>query len=53
MFGCGTLVVCDASTPARCALHDIPHVEQVQHRLTELLGGRTAARPATGPDDGT
>ena len=37
MLGCGTLVVSDASTHGSVRLHDIPDVEQVQRRLTELL----------------
>ncbi|MDT9592701.1 PH domain-containing protein [Nocardioides zeae] len=51
IFGCGTLVVSDASELGRVELHDIPRVEQVQlmvseelHRLS--LGGDRA-------DDGT
>lgn len=43
IFGCGTLVVSDASTDGRVELSDIPHVEQVQlqvsHELHRLAGG--------------
>ena len=39
MLGCGTLVISDASTHGQVELHDIPDVEQVQHRLMDLLGG--------------
>jgi uncharacterized membrane protein YdbT with pleckstrin-like domain len=43
IFGCGTLVVSDASTDGSVALNDIPHVEQVQlqvsHELHRLAGG--------------
>ena len=43
IFGCGTLVVSDASTDGSVELHDIPHVEQVQlqvsHELHRLSGG--------------
>lgn len=46
IFGCGTLVVSDASTDGSVELHDIPRVEQVQlqvsdelHRLSDR-GGR-------------
>lgn len=43
VFGCGTLVVSDASTDGRVELHDIPRVEQVQlqvsHELHRLSGG--------------
>ena len=50
IFGCGTLVVSDASTDGRVELHDIPRVEQVQLQVSEELhrigdGGRR--------DDGT
>jgi uncharacterized membrane protein YdbT with pleckstrin-like domain len=37
MLGCGTLIVSDASTNGRVALPDIPHVEETQRRLNELL----------------
>jgi uncharacterized membrane protein YdbT with pleckstrin-like domain len=51
MLGCGTLVISDASTHGSVRLHDIPHVEAVQRRLTELLdGGAPATAPRT--DDG-
>ena len=45
IFGCGTLVVSDASTDGSVELHDIPHVEQVQLRVADELhrlgeGGR-------------
>ncbi|HEY0643434.1 MAG TPA: PH domain-containing protein [Nocardioides sp.] len=43
VFGCGTLVVSDASTDGRVELYDIPDVEQVQlqvsHELHRLSGG--------------
>ncbi len=51
MFGCGTLVVSDASTHGTVKLHDIPRVEEVQHRLSELLGGSHPTQ--TRDDDGT
>lgn len=50
MLGCGTLVISDASTRGEVRLHDIPHVEDVQRKLNELLG------PVPAPDhhdDGT
>jgi uncharacterized membrane protein YdbT with pleckstrin-like domain len=60
MLGCGTLVISDASTHGSVRLHDIPHVEGVQRRLTELLSGGPAgtgetAEPVTDrrDDDGT
>jgi membrane protein YdbS with pleckstrin-like domain len=43
MLGCGTLVISDASTHGSVRLHDIPHVEDVQRRLTELLGSSGGA----------
>ena len=51
LFGCGTLVISDASTRGSVRLHDIPRVEEVQHQLTELLGGGHATEART--DDGT
>nr|WP_253943412.1 PH domain-containing protein [Nocardioides sp. zg-1308] len=43
IFGCGTLVVSDASTDGSVLLHDIPDVEQVQlqvaNELHRLSGG--------------
>lgn len=37
MLGCGTLVISDASTHGRVLLPDIPHVEETQRRLNQLL----------------
>jgi uncharacterized membrane protein YdbT with pleckstrin-like domain len=37
IFGCGTLVVSDASELGRVELHDIPRVEQVQMQVAEEL----------------
>lgn len=37
MLGCGTLVISDASTHGSVRLPDIPHVEETQRRLNELL----------------
>lgn len=50
VFGCGTLVVTDASEAGRVLLHDIPHVERVQLQVSEELH-----RLSTGErsDDGT
>jgi uncharacterized membrane protein YdbT with pleckstrin-like domain len=50
MLGCGTLRVSDASTHGSVELHDIPHVEEVQLRLTQMLGGGHADARA---DDGS
>ncbi|PUA81928.1 PH domain-containing protein [Nocardioides currus] len=50
IFGCGTLIVSDASTNGRVLLDDIPQVEQVQLKVAEelhTLSGRDRA------DDGT
>ena len=51
MFGCGTLVISDASARGSVKLHDIPDVEEVQRKLTELLGGGHATEARN--DDGT
>ena len=48
LFGCGTLVISDASEQGRVRLHDIPHVEQAQ--LTSATSCSTDVRQA---DDGT
>ena len=37
LFGCGTLVVSDASTNGRVELDDIPRVEQVQLQVSDEL----------------
>lgn len=37
IFGCGTLVVSDASTDGRVELSDIPDVEQVQLKVSDEL----------------
>jgi uncharacterized membrane protein YdbT with pleckstrin-like domain len=37
MLGCGTLVVSDASETGRSELPDVPHVEQLQLVITNLL----------------
>lgn len=47
IFGCGTLVISDASTNGSVRLCDIPRVEEAQRVLSELLLG-----PATEHDDG-
>jgi uncharacterized membrane protein YdbT with pleckstrin-like domain len=50
LFGCGTLVVSDASEQGRVEIHDIPHVEEVQLKVADELH-RLAGR--RGSDDGT
>ncbi len=52
MFGCGTLVVSDASELGRVELRDIPRVEQAQLTVSEELFNR-AGGPAHRSDDGT
>ena len=42
MFGCGTLVVSDASEQGRVPLKDIPHVEQAQLTVSDELFHRSA-----------
>jgi uncharacterized membrane protein YdbT with pleckstrin-like domain len=37
VFGCGTLVVSDASTDGQVELHDIPNVEKVQLQVSDEL----------------
>lgn len=37
IFGCGTLVVWSAGEQGRIELYDVPHVEQVQREIAELL----------------
>jgi uncharacterized membrane protein YdbT with pleckstrin-like domain len=51
MLACGTLVISDASTHGSVRLHDIPQVETVQRRLTELLD--QTARGSARSDDGS
>jgi uncharacterized membrane protein YdbT with pleckstrin-like domain len=49
-FGCGTLVITDASTFGEVRLNDIPHVEATQRQINELLhaihGGSATPRRA-------
>lgn len=52
MFGCGTLVVSDASELGRVELRDIPRVEQAQLTVSEELYQRADRGPARS-DDGT
>lgn len=52
MFGCGTLVVSDASELGRVELRDIPRVEQAQLTVSdELFQGPNRTLPRS--DDGT
>ena len=49
IFGCGTLVVSDASELGRVELEDVPHVEEVQLKLADELHRLSGHRS----DDGT
>lgn len=49
IFGCGTLVVSDASEQGRVELSDIPRVEQVQLKVSEELHKQSGQRSS---DDG-
>ncbi|KRF18816.1 hypothetical protein ASG90_02665 [Nocardioides sp. Soil797] len=49
IFGCGTLVVSDASEQGRVELHDIPRVEKVQLQVSDELHRLSEQRH----DDGT
>ncbi len=46
LFGCGSLLISDASTNGTTRLNDIPHVEDVQRRLAELLHQLGQGAPA-------
>lgn len=52
IFGCGTLVVSDASQNGRVLIDDIPRVEQVQLAVADELARLGGAR-STRSDDGT
>jgi hypothetical protein len=49
LFGCGTLVVADASEEGQVRLHDIPRVEDVQKQVAAELDRLSRRRSA---DDG-
>lgn len=51
LFGCGTLVISDASTNGSVRLHDIPRVEEAQRVLSELLHGGSGERDTVPPGD--
>jgi uncharacterized membrane protein YdbT with pleckstrin-like domain len=53
IFGCGTLVVSDASEQGRVELEDIPRVEQVQLKVSEELHKLAGGGARTHSDDGT
>ncbi|WP_418058203.1 PH domain-containing protein [Pimelobacter simplex] len=50
-FGCGSLIIADASTFGTVRLNDIPHVEATQRQLNELLHD-LHARPDARRDEG-
>jgi len=52
-FGCGTLVVSDASETGRVELRDIPHVEQAQLTVSDELFHRADPAAAPRSDDGS
>jgi membrane protein YdbS with pleckstrin-like domain len=52
VFGCGTLVVSDASETGTVLLHDIPQVERVQMQIAEELH-RLSYPGTNAADDGT
>lgn len=49
MLGCGTLTVESAGERGQVELDDVPHVEQVQRLLYELVEGATGASPRDDP----
>jgi len=51
IFGCGTLIVSDASEQGRVELKDIPRVEQVQLQVSDEL--HRLSEPRRNADDGT
>ncbi len=53
VFGCGTLVVSDASEAGRVMLHDIPQVERVQMLVAEELHHQLSEAWADRADDGS
>jgi membrane protein YdbS with pleckstrin-like domain len=52
MLGCGTPVISDARTHGSVRLHDIPRVEEVQRRITDLLDAGAGSADSR-DDDGT
>ena len=50
-FGCGSLLIADASTHGMVRLNDIPHVEATQRQLAELLH-QLHQGPSTRRDEG-
>lgn len=52
VFGCGTLVISDASEEGRSVLPDVPHVEQLHLAITNLLFGGDDRPDASGSPSG-
>ena len=56
MLGCGTLVVAVANEEGSTTFYDVPHVEQIQLKITDLLFGRhdpsDEDTPLQGPEPG-
>ncbi len=50
-FGCGTLVITDASTFGEVRLNDIPHIEATQRQINELLHAIHGGNIASGRAD--
>ena len=55
IFGCGTLVVSDASEQGRVPVRDVPQVEDVQRQVAAELHalGREDSQRTTGPEAST
>lgn len=51
-FGCGSLVITDASTFGEVRLNDIPHVEATQRQINELLHGIHGGAATRRADEG-
>lgn len=49
IFGCGTLVIESAGQRGRIVLRDVPHVESIHLRMSELLFGREDGGDVTAP----
>jgi uncharacterized membrane protein YdbT with pleckstrin-like domain len=52
LFGCGSLIITDASTFGEVRLNDIPHVEATQLKLNELLNALHGGARAPRADEG-
>ncbi|RLV49927.1 PH domain-containing protein [Nocardioides mangrovicus] len=52
LVGCGTLIISDASTHGRVSLPDVPGVEAIQLKLSDLLYGHASATPEARSDEG-